>query len=107
MEQPFAIIRYWSEWGKARMNLKGAIAIMASVTLTAGCGIVTGHRSFAGTSASGPPETLSAGTEIGSSSGSVSTAQVDPCTLDLENPVWRDHGGGPAYEKRCGHPPPP
>ncbi|HEX4157504.1 MAG TPA: hypothetical protein VHY79_03445 [Rhizomicrobium sp.] len=81
-----------------------AIAFMASAILVAGCGVVTGHRSF-GYTATGT-ETSSVSTEIGTSSGSIASAQVDPCTLDLDNPVWRDHGGRPAYEKRCGHPPP-
>jgi hypothetical protein len=88
------------------MNWKSirAIAVMAWALLAAGCGIVTGHRSF-GYSAT-TPETQSAGTEIGTASGSVASDIVDPCTLPISNPRWRDHGGEPAYEKRCGHPPP-
>jgi hypothetical protein len=82
-----------------------AIAIMALAMSAAGCGIVTGHRSFG--YAANTPETPAAGSEIGTSSGSVASDIVDPCTLPLSNPRWRDHGGEQAYENRCGHPPPP
>lgn len=93
------------------MNRKGSwviVMVTLAMLVTAGCGIVTGRRSFSnGYGGQGAPETASAGTQIGTSSGEVASAQVDPCTLDLENPIWRDHGGRLAYEKRCGHPPPP
>jgi hypothetical protein len=91
---------------KARMHRKfaRAITVAASAALVAGCGVVTGHRSF-GYSAK-TPETPSAGAEIGTSSGSVPSDTVDPCTLPISNPRWRDHGGEQAYETRCGHPPP-
>lgn len=89
-------------------NGKWVIAVLVLATLTAtGCGVVTGRRSFSNGADQTTSETPSAGTEIGTSSGDVASAQVDPCTLNLDNPVWRDHGGRPAYEKRCGHPPPP
>jgi hypothetical protein len=38
--------------------------------------------------------------------GAVVGGVSDPCTLNLGDPVWRDHGGRAAYERRCGHPPP-
>ncbi len=30
-------------------------------------------------------------------------AVTDPCTLNLGDPWWREHGGREAYERRCGH----
>jgi hypothetical protein len=91
------------------MNWKrsSVLAVLAVTMLAAGCGVVTGRRSFSTTSTGAAPETASASTEIGASSGQVASDNVDPCTLSIVNPRWRDHGGVDAYEKRCGHPPPP
>jgi hypothetical protein len=33
-------------------------------------------------------------------------AATDPCKVNLGDPIWRDHGGRAAYERRCGRPPP-
>ena len=44
------------------------------------------------------------GAAAGAVGGAVIGAATDPCDLDLGNPVWRDHGGSAAYERRCGHP---
>jgi hypothetical protein len=32
-------------------------------------------------------------------------AATDPCKVNLGDPIWRDHGGREAYERRCGRPP--
>jgi hypothetical protein len=106
------IIRYPIEWGKVMMDRTAswAIAIGTSALLATGCSTIHNTiQELRGTSrpTSTTPETPSVGAEIGTSSGSVASAMVDPCTLNPENPVWRDHGGWIAYEKRCGHPPPP
>jgi len=90
------------EWKRAVV-----IAMVVLTTAAAGCGIVAGRRSFSTNSATAAPQNPSAGTEIGTSSGQVASDIVDPCTLSIDNPRWRDHGGVDAYEKRCGHPPPP
>jgi hypothetical protein len=82
------------------------IAVVCLTMVAAGCGIVTGRRSFSTNSTNGPAETSSAATEIGASSGQIASDTVDPCTLSINNTLWRDHGGVGAYEKRCGHPPP-
>lgn len=92
--------------------LAGAAVI--SVLVVAGCGTDPGDRAASGGligagagavigAAAGNP---AAGAAIGAASGAVIGAATDPCTLDLGNPVWRDHGGRAAYERRCGHPPP-
>jgi osmotically inducible lipoprotein OsmB len=89
-------------------------ATLASVFLVAGCGTDPGDRAASGGllgagagavigAATGNP---AAGAAIGAASGALVGAVTDPCTLDLGNPVWRDHGGRAAYERRCGHPPP-
>ena len=33
-------------------------------------------------------------------------AATDPCKVNLGDPIWRNHGGREAYERRCGHAPP-
>jgi osmotically inducible lipoprotein OsmB len=92
-----------------------ATAIVAvSVLALAGCGTTTGDRALSGGmlgagagaligAATGNPAT---GAAIGAVSGAVIGAATDPCDLNLGDPVWRDHGGRRAYERRCGHPPP-
>ena len=88
-------------------------AIVATFAL-AGCGTDPGDRAASGGllgagagavigAATGNP---AAGAAIGGVAGAVVGASTDPCTLDLGNPVWKDHGGRAAYERRCGHPPP-
>ena len=89
-------------WKRLSMVLAGSAALFA-----AGCA----------TRPSAPPPQLAValpappnpdvGAEIAAASGSVPTDIADPCTLDIGNPRWRDHGGWVAYEKRCGHLPPP
>lgn len=51
---------------------------------------------------SAPNGNPSQGAEIGADSNPRATAEIDPCLLALDNPVWRDHGGVLAYRLRCG-----
>ncbi|MBS0276644.1 MAG: hypothetical protein JSR81_03415 [Proteobacteria bacterium] len=89
-------------------------AAAASMLVLAGCGTSTSDRALsggllgAGAGAAIGSVTGSAGTGavIGGVAGAALGAATDPCDLDLGNPVWRDHGGRRAYERRCGHPPP-
>ena len=90
-------------------------AILASMLIVAGCGTNGGRRVVSGgsfgtgshTLVSTAPGNVDAGAMIGASTGQTTSAIVDPCTLNVYDPVWRDHGGRAAYERRCGHPPPP
>jgi uncharacterized membrane protein len=61
----------------------------------AGAGAIVG-------AATGNP---AAGAAIGAAGGALVGAATDPCTLNLGDPWWRDHGGRREYERRCGHPP--
>ncbi|HEY1613792.1 MAG TPA: YMGG-like glycine zipper-containing protein [Rhizomicrobium sp.] len=96
------------------MSWKWTGLALASALALASCGTDPGDRAASGGligagagavvgAAVGNP---AAGAAIGAASGAVIGAATDPCTLDLGNPIWRDHGGRAAYERRCGHPPP-
>ena len=96
------------------MRSKFFLAGIGIAFLLAGCGTDTGDRLASGAliggaggaaigAMAGNPAT---GAAIGALAGGAIGAATDPCTLDLGNPVWRDHGGRRAYERRCGHPPP-
>lgn len=89
-------------------------SVFAAALVLAGCGTDPGDRALSGGllgagagaaigAAAGNP---GAGAAIGAVAGAVTGAVTDPCTLNLGDPVWRDHGGRSAYERRCGHPPP-
>jgi len=95
-----------------RTSLTIASALAAAFVL-AGCGTNPGDRALSGGllgagagaaigAAAGNP---AAGAAIGAVAGAATGALTDPCTLNLGDPVWRDHGGRAAYERRCGHPP--
>ncbi len=43
-----------------------------------------------------------AGAIIGGVGGAAVGALSDPCTLNLGDPFWRDHGGEAARRARCG-----
>src|SRR5579863_9847320 len=84
----------------------------AAALMLAGCGTDPGDRAVSGAmlgaaggaaigAAAGNP---ALGAAVGAVGGAVVGAATDPCDLDLGNPVWRDHGGRAAYERRCGHP---
>lgn len=94
-------------------TLAAALALSSALALSA-CGTTTTDRAISGGAigagagalvgaATGNPAT---GAAIGAIGGAAIGAATDPCDLDLGNPVWRDHGGRQAYERRCGHPPP-
>lgn len=89
-------------------------AMMVSTLALAACGTTPGDRAVSGGligagagaaigAAVGNP---AAGAAIGAASGAAIGAVTDPCTLNLGDPVWRDHGGRAEYERRCGHAPP-
>ncbi|HEX4080522.1 MAG TPA: hypothetical protein VHX61_16800 [Rhizomicrobium sp.] len=88
------------KWSRLSMAIGGALFL-------AGCGMFSGTERVA--SATQVPAVLnpSIGTDLGAASGQVPSTINDPCTLNAGNPVWRDHGGAAAFERRCGHPPPP
>lgn len=84
----------------------------AAALLVAGCGTDPGDRAASGAllgaaggaaigAAAGNP---ALGAAAGAVGGAVIGAATDPCDLSLGDPVWRDHGGATAYERRCGHP---
>lgn len=95
------------------MRIKSfAVEAMVAATLAlAGCGTTPGDRAVsggllgAGAGAAIGSVTGSAGTGavIGAVSGAAIGAMTDPCTLNLGDPWWREHGGRAAYERRCGH----
>lgn len=86
------------------------IAGLAATLMLAGCGTDPGDRAASGAllgaaggaaigAAAGNP---ALGAAVGAVGGAVVGAATDPCTLSLGDPVWRDHGGRRAYERRCG-----
>ena len=93
------------------MRTKAILGFTAALML-AGCGTTTGDRlasgaliGAAGGAAIGAVAgNAGAGAAIGAVAGGVVGAATDPCDLNLGDPVWRDHGGAPEYERRCGHP---
>src|SRR5258705_3050902 len=88
------------------------IAGFSAALLVAGCGTNPGDRAVSGAmlgaaggaaigAAAGNP---ALGAAAGAVGGAVIGAATDPCDLNLGDPVWKDHGGASAYERRCGHP---
>jgi len=86
------------------------IAGFAATLLVAGCGSDPGERAVSGAmlgaaggaaigAAAGNP---ALGAAAGAVGGAVIGATTGPCTLNLGDPAWRDHGGRAAYERRCG-----
>jgi hypothetical protein len=111
------LFRYLSpnEEVSMRKNVRRAVLLLGCALIVVGCGTNPGDRAVSGGmlgagagaiigAMTGNPAT---GAAIGAASGAFVGAVTDPCTLNLGNPVWRDHGGRAAYERRCGHPPPP
>ena len=83
----------------------GAMSLSACGT-TPGDRAVSGGLIGAGTgaaigAAAGNP---AAGALVGGVAGAAVGALSDPCTLNLGDPWWRDHGGRSEYERRCGRP---
>jgi len=90
-------------------SMAAAAALMTAVALSA-CGTTPGDRAVSGgllgAGAGAAIGSLSgnagAGALIGGAAGAVTGAVTDPCTLNLGDPWWRDHGGDDAYYARCG-----
>jgi hypothetical protein len=89
-------------------------AMMMSTLALSACGTTPGERAVSGGligagagaaigAATGNPAT---GAAIGAATGAAVGAVTDPCTLNLGDPWWEQHGGRAEYERRCGHPPP-
>jgi len=87
-------------------------AVVVSTFALASCGTTPGERAGSGAligagagaaigAAAGNP---AAGAAIGAASGAAIGAVTDPCTLNLGDPWWKDHGGRAEYDRRCGHP---
>jgi osmotically inducible lipoprotein OsmB len=92
-------------------TMRTKMLILAAMLLVAGCGTDPGERAASGAligaaggaaigAAAGNP---GLGAAAGAVAGGVVGAATDPCELNLGDPVWRDHGGRDAYERRCGH----
>ena len=97
------------------MLLRNAKTCAASAVLTAAlalaaCGTTPGDRAVSGgllgAGAGAAIGSLSgnagAGAVIGGLGGAAVGAATDPCTLNLGDPWWRDHGGRNEYNRRCG-----
>ena len=84
-------------------------AITAALALAA-CGTTPGDRAASGgligAGAGAAVGSLSgnagAGALVGGLGGAAVGALTDPCTLNLGDPFWRDHGGAAEYNRRCG-----
>ncbi|MGH6869991.1 MAG: YMGG-like glycine zipper-containing protein [Rhizomicrobium sp.] len=84
-------------------------AALAGALMLSGCGTTTGDRAVSGgllgAGAGAAIGSLSgnagAGAVIGGVAGAALGATTDPCTLNLGDPWWRDHGGERAYHERC------
>jgi len=90
-------------------NLAASAAIIAALALSA-CGTTTEDRAVsggllgagAGAVVGSLAGNAGAGAVIGGLGGAAVGALTDPCTLDLGDPWWRDHGGDAEYHRRCG-----
>jgi osmotically inducible lipoprotein OsmB len=110
-ERSLALRRYRLDCKEAeRMKSLVIGAVMASALALTACGTNPGDRAVSGGllgagagaaigAATGNP---AAGAAIGAVSGAAIGALTDPCTLNLGDPWWREHGGRAAYERRCG-----
>jgi hypothetical protein len=93
------------------MRIKSfAVGAMVAATLAlAGCGTTPGDRAVsggllgagAGAAIGSVTGSAATGAVIGAVSGAAIGAMTDPCTLNLGDPWWREHGGRAAYERRC------
>lgn len=96
------------------LKLSHATILAGSVLVLVGCGTTPGDRALSGgmlgAGAGAAIGVLTGNPATGAAIGALGSAAVgaatDPCTLDLGQPFWRDHGGREGYERRCGHPPP-
>jgi hypothetical protein len=89
---------------------KAAGAVLSAGLALAACGTTTGDRAAsggllgaAGGAAIGAAAgNAGAGALIGAVGGAAVGALTDPCSLNLGDPFWRDHGGEAARRERCG-----
>ena len=87
-----------------------AVGAVAAALALAACGTtpedraVSGGLLGAGTGAAIGSLSGNAGTGavIGGLGGAAVGALTDPCTLNLGDPWWRDHGGEAEFHRRCG-----
>jgi hypothetical protein len=85
------------------------VVLSAGLALTA-CGTTQGDRAVSGgligagggAIIGGLAGNAGAGALIGGAAGAATGALTDPCTLNLGDPFWRDHGGEAARRERCG-----
>lgn len=85
--------------------------VFASALALSACGTNPGDRAVsggllgagAGAVIGAATGSAATGAAIGAISGAAIGAATDPCTLNLGDPWWREHGGRAAYERRCGH----
>jgi hypothetical protein len=97
-----------------RLKTLAVGTVLAATLALAGCGTNPGDRAVsggllgagAGAIIGGATGNAATGAAIGAVSGAVIGAATDPCTLNLGDPFWHEHGGRAGYERRCGHPPP-
>ena len=97
---------------KMTMNLKtlSASAVLAAALALSACGTTPGDRAVsggllgagAGAAVGSLAGNAGAGAVIGGLGGAAVGAATDPCTLNLGDPFWRDHGGRDEYYRRCG-----
>ena len=91
------------------LKILAASAALTAVTALASCGTDPGDRAASGgligAGAGAAIGSLSgnagAGAIIGGVGGAAVGALTDPCTLNLGDPWWRDHGGEAEYHRRC------
>ena len=87
-----------------------ACAALVSAMALAACGTDPGDRAVsggllgagAGAAVGSLTGNAGAGAIIGGLGGAAVGGLTDPCTLNLGDPWWRDHGGEAEYHRRCG-----
>jgi osmotically inducible lipoprotein OsmB len=102
--------RKWERVMKTSFHGLATIAAVSAALALSSCGTTPGDRAV-----SGGLLGAGAGAAIGSLSGNAGTGAIiggvggaavgalsDPCTLNLGDPWWRDHGGDAEYHRRCG-----
>jgi hypothetical protein len=100
--------------GETEMVIKNAKTIAAAAALVSAlalsaCGTTPGDRAVsggllgagAGAAVGSLAGNAGAGAVIGGLGGAAVGAATDPCTLNLGDPFWRDHGGEAEYNRRC------
>lgn len=93
---------------KNAKTIAAAAALVSALALSA-CGTTPGDRAVsggllgagAGAAVGSLAGNAGAGAVIGGLGGAAVGAATDPCTLNLGDPFWRDHGGEAEYNRRC------